>query len=404
MIDLFPPFAPNQTARPRLLTRISEAMRRANVVTLLGPRQSGKTTLARIYAQKQTAHTWFDLEDPEDAQRLDSPKRALEGLRGVVVIDEVQRQPALFELLRVLADRPERPAKFLLLGSAAPRLIRGVSESLAGRVETIAVSGFELADVGTGAALAALPNKPSTQAQLWLRGGYPRSFLSDSDADSLSWRENYIQTFLERDLPSMGFSMPPSHAARFWSMLAHHHGGIFNASELGRSLDLAHTTVARQLDWLSSTYVMRLLPPWFENLGKRLVKSPKVYVRDSGLLHALLRIPDSHALLGHPKLGASWEGFVIEQILARCGERDAYFYATQSGAELDLLLLRGNRRIGVEIKFSDAPRSTRSMHVVREDLKLDQLIVIYPGVHSYALGEVANVMSLNAALEILSAL
>ena len=204
MIDLFPSLLPKETARPRLLTRISEAMRRANVVTLLGPRQSGKTTLARIFAQKQATHTWFDLEDPEDVQRLASPKRALEGLRGVVVIDEVQRQPALFELLRVLADRPERPAKFLLLGSAAPQLIRGVSESLAGRVESIAVSGFELADVGA-----------SAQTQLWSRGGYPRSFLSDSDADSLSWRENYIQTFLERDLPSMGFSMPPSHAARF---------------------------------------------------------------------------------------------------------------------------------------------------------------------------------------------
>ncbi len=393
MIDLYPPDLPNTTARPRLLARLLEAMRRANVVTLLGPRQSGKTTLARTYAHVQAAHTWFDLEDPEDIQRLAAPKRALEALRGLVVIDEVQRQPALFELLRVLADRPGNPAKFLLLGSAAPQLIRGVSESLAGRVETIAVSGFELADVGANA-----------QAPLWLRGGYPRSFLSDSDADSLSWRENYIQTFLERDLPNMGFTMPPSHAARFWSMLAHHHGGIFNASELGRSLDLAHTTVARQLDWLSSTYVMRLLPPWFENLGKRLVKSPKVYVRDSGLLHALLRIPDHHALLGHPKLGASWEGFVVEQILACCGDRDAYFYATQSGAELDLLLLRGSRRIGIEIKFSDAPRSTRSMHVVRDDLKLDQLIVIYPGTHNYPLGEIATVMSLNAALEFLSML
>lgn len=373
--------------RPSLDAAIRAALRRSPVVALNGPRQCGKTTLARQLAGERRA-AYFDLEDPVGEARLAAPMTALAGLRGLVVIDEVQRAPHLFPVLRVLADRKPAPARFLLLGSASPELSRGASETLAGRVQFIEMAGFELADVGEHAA-----------DRLWLRGGFPRSFLARSDAESMKWREAFVRTFLERDVPSFGFTIPPAALRRLWAMLAHYHGQVWNASEIGRSLGEAHTTVRRHLDILTAALVVRQLQPWFENLGKRQVKSPKVYVRDSGQLHALLGTRTRSELEVHPKIGASWEGFVIEQAIGIAGERNAYFWATQSGAELDLLLTLRGRRYGVEIKRADAPRLTKSMAIALGDLRLAQLFVVYPRGEEYALGERARAIGLAALLE-----
>jgi predicted AAA+ superfamily ATPase len=315
----------------------------------------------------------FDLENPVDVARLAEPQTVLERLRGLVVIDEVQFQPGLFPLLRVLADRRPLPARFLLLGSASPDLVRGSAETLAGRVAFVPMAGFDLAEVGQ-----------ASRRRLWLRGGFPRAFLATSDDASRRWREDFVQTFLERDIRKFGIEVPAPTLRRLWTMLAHYHGQVWNASELGRSLGEAHTTVRRHLDILSAALMVRQLPPWFENLGKRQVKSPKVYVRDSGVLHTLLGISTIATLESHPKVGASWEGFVIEQVLRRTGERDAYFWATPAGAELDLLVFIRGRRIGFEVKYSDAPRPTKSMAVAQQDLGLDRLLVVYPGNTSYA--------------------
>jgi predicted AAA+ superfamily ATPase len=289
-----------------------------------------------------------------------------------VVVDEVQLRPDLFPLLRVLADRRPTRARFLLLGSASPDLVRHSAESLAGRVAFVPMGGFGLGDVGMPAL-----------RRLWLRGGFPRAFLAPADMASRRWREDFVQTFLERDIRKFGVEVPPEALRRLWTMLAHYHGGIWNASELSRSLGEAHTTVKRHLEILCGAFMVRRLPPWFENLGKRQVKSPKVYLRDSGVLHALLGLTSFADMEGHPKLGASWEGFVIEHVLRRTGERDAYFWATPSGAELDLLVFVRGRRIGFEMKYVDAPRMTKSMAVALEDLKLDRLLVVYPGDASY---------------------
>ena len=292
-------------------------------------------------------------------------------------------QPDLFPVLRVLADRPEAPAKFLLLGSASPDLIRGSSESLAGRVAHVALHGFDLAEVGA-----------ETFRTLWWRGGFPRSFLAENDDASRAWRDDFILSFLERDLGRLGVEMSPESMRRFWTMSAHYHGQLWNASEIGRSLGEAHTTVKRRLDVLCSTFVMRQLPPWFENLGKRIVKSPKVYVRDSGLLHALMGVNSLAQLESHPKLGASWEGFALEEILRVTGERDAYFWRTHAGAELDLLVFINGRRYGFEFKYADAPKLTKSMLVSREDLRLERLFVVYPGTVGYALNEWAETVAI----------
>jgi predicted AAA+ superfamily ATPase len=356
-----------EVARLVLQRRITRALRRSPVVALLGPRQCGKTTLARALAAGRRGEL-FDLEDPRSVRRLDQPMTALEPLRGLVVIDEVQLRPALLPVLRVLADRRPIPARFLLLGSATPELVRGASESLAGRVEFVDMGGFDLAEVGA-----------DRERQLWLRGGFPRSFLAANDAASFSWRESFIRTFLERDLRLFGVGIPAETLRRLWAMIAHSHGQIWNASEFGRSLGEAHTTIKRHLDILSGAMMVRQLPPWYANLGKRQVKSPKVYVRDSGLLHALWGVPSFRTLEEQPRLGASFEGFVVEDVARLVGDRNLYFWATQSGAELDLLVTIGGKRFGIEIKYADVPAVSKSMRVALADLELAHLFVVHPG-------------------------
>ena len=361
--------------RPRPLAALRRGLDRMPVVALLGPRQCGKTTLARMVAADGES-LYLDLEKPTDRRRLESPMQFLEGRDGLVVLDEIQRLPELFEIVRVLADDPNTPARFLILGSASPDLVRGVSESLAGRVTFIDLGGFGADEVGLGAV-----------PELWLRGGFPRSFLAaDTDA-SLDWRQDFARTFLERDIPELGLSIPAETLRRFWMMLAHLHSELWNASTIGRSLGVTDKTARRYLDILVGAYMVRALPPWFENLKKRQVKSPKIFFRDCGLLHSLLGIVNRDQLLGHPKLGGSWEGFVIEHILDRLGSRDAYFWATHQGAELDLLVFHRGRRLGFEVKFSDAPGLTKSMRVAHDDLELDTLWVVYPGDISWPMAE-----------------
>jgi hypothetical protein len=369
-------------ARPAISALVESRLRSNPVVLLLGPRQCGKTTLARALAARRGA-LYFDLEAPSDLARLAQPATALAPLRGTVVVDEAQLMPELFPVLRVLADRRPLPARFLLLGSASPDLARGISESLAGRVALVPMGGLDLAEVGEGAL-----------RRLWWRGGFPRSFLASSDAGSRTWREDFIQTFLERDLRRFGVQVPAPALRRFWSMVAHYHGQIWNASEIGRSLGDAHTTVRRHLDILCGAFVMRQLPPWFENLGKRQIKAPKVYLRDSGMLHSLLGIPSFASLEGNPKLGASWEGFALEEVLRVLGDREAYFWNTQGVAELDLLVFVHGQRFGFEFKYADAPSLTKSLRIAREDLKLQRALVVHPGQESFPLEDWAEAVAI----------
>ena len=364
------------------LALVRTALRRSRVVALLGPRQCGKTTLAREFVSADSPN-YFDLEDPTSLARLAEPETSLRPLKGLVVIDEVQRQPELFPILRVLADRRPLAARFLLLGSAAPELLRQASESLAGRIETVPLEGFRLADLGAGA-----------QPRHWLRGGFPLAFTARSDADSFAWRRQFLQTFLERDLPQLGLGTPSAALHRFWSMVAHYHGQIWNAADPARALGVNESTVRRYLDLMTGVFMVRQLPPWFENLGKRQVKAPKVYVRDSGLLHALLGLGTQRDLEHHPKLGASWEGYAVEEVLKALRPDEAYFWATHNGAEIDLLLFKGGKRIGVECKRADAPTFTPSMRIALTDLKLDQLIVVYPGERRYRLDKRVEVVPL----------
>ncbi len=368
--------------RPQLQQAIERALTRSRVVALIGPRQCGKTTLARQFVPADSLN-YFDLEDPISLARLDQPMTALQGLTGLVVIDEIQRRPDLFPVLRVLCDRTPLPARFLILGSASPEMLRQSSESLAGRLEIVRMAGFSLAEVGI-----------EMQMRHWLRGGFPLSFLAASDADSLAWRRNFIQTFLERDLPQLGVSIPATSMFRFWNMLAHYHGQVWNAAEIARALDVSESTVRRYLDLLEGAFMVRQLRPWFANLGKRQVKSPKIYFRDTGLLHQMLGIREEADLWLHPKSGASWEGYVIEEVIKAVDPDEAYFWATHSGAELDLLLFKEGRRVGIECKRVDAPRLTPSMRVALEDLQLDQLIVFYPGTRPYPLAERVTVLPL----------
>jgi len=368
--------------RSQLLTKIRRALKRSRVVALIGPRQCGKTTLARQIEPLRSGN-YFDLEDPASLARLDQPMTALESLRGTVVIDEIQRRPNLFPILRVLADRMPLPARFLVLGSASPELLRQSSESLAGRLETIPVAGLSLTEVGT-----------KSLNRHWQRGGFPLSFLARTNDDSVTWRRQFIQTFLERDLPQLGITIPAPALLRFWTMVAHCHGGIWNSADPARSLGIGESTVRRYLDLFTKLLVVRQLQPWHENLGKRQVKAPKVYVRDSGLLHVLLGIQTETQLMTHPKNGASWEGYVLEETLKAVEPDEAYFWATHQGAELDLLLLKGGRRLGVEIKRMDAPKLTASMRIALADLKLDQLTVVYPGTKVYDLAPQAKVTPL----------
>ena len=364
------------------LGSIQTALQRSRIVALIGPRQVGKTTLARNFVSPDSLN-YFDLEDPVSLARLAEPMTALASLTGLVVIDEVQRAAELFPVLRVLADRNDTPARFLLLGSASPTLLRQAGESLAGRIEVIEIAGFGLEEIGA--------EKAET---LWQRGGFPLSLLAANEENSRVWRKQFIQTFVERDLPQLGFNIPAQAMWRFWAMLAHYHGQVWNAAEPARSLGLSEATVRRYLDLLAGAFLVRQLPPWHENIGKRQVKAPKVYVRDSGLLHQLLGIADLAALLSHPKCGASWEGFVLEEVLRQTRPDEAYFWATHGGAELDLLLFKHGRRVGVEIKRADAPRLTPSMRHALEDLRLDGLTVVYPGSKPYSLAENVRVMPL----------
>jgi hypothetical protein len=372
--------------RPQELGRIRRALKRSRVVALIGPRQCGKTTLARQIVPPDSPN-YFDLEDPTSLARLAEPMTSLSALRGVVVIDEVQRRPDLFPVLRVLADRKPLRSRFLILGSASPALLRQSSESLAGRAETIPLSGFSLAEVGA-----------RQQNRHWLRGGFPRAFLARSNADSLAWRRQFIQTFVERDLPQLGINIPAQAMLRFWTMVAHYHGNIWSAAEPARSLGISEPTVRRYLDALTGLFMVRQLQPWHENLGKRQVKSPKIYVRDSGLLHQLLGIRTDKELLSHPKCGASWEGYAVEEALKHFQPDEAYFWATHQGAELDLLLFKDGRRLGVEIKRMDAPTLTPSMRIALENLRLDRLVILYPGSTRYALAKRVEVLPL-ATLE-----
>ncbi len=377
--------------RPALLDRIKLGLSEAPVVALLGARQVGKTTLAQqVIASWQGPATLFDLETATAREALEAtPETLLRNSEGLVVIDEVQRLPALFETLRPVCDDPNRKAVFLLLGSASLDLVRGVAETLAGRIQFVDVGGFTLAEVG-----------PSSQQRLWFRGGFPRAFLAASEASWARWMDAFSRTFLERDVPGLGSRVSATALGRFWRMLAHRHGQTWNASELARSMDVRETTVKHYRDLLAGVFMARVLPPWFENLGKRLVKSPKVYLRDAGIRHHLLGIHSERDLPAHPGYGASWEGFALEQTLLAHGESGAYFYRTQRGAELDLMLLRGSRRWGFVFKCSDAPRTTRAMHVVMEDLKLEHLWAVYPGELRYPLGDRITALPLRLVHEI----
>jgi len=358
---------------------IRQGLRENPIVAILGARQVGKTTLSRQVQQEWDGPTHrFDLEDPADQARLTEPGLVLRDLSGLVILDEVQRQPELFPLLRVLADRPECPARFLLLGSASPELVRGASESLAGRVHFVQLGGFSLPEVGA-----------DQVDRLWIRGGFPRSFLAPSDAASARWRQDFIRTFLERDLPQLGVGVASTTMRRFWTMLAHHHGQVLNASALSRSFGVSDTTVRSYLDTLAHTYMVTVLQPWHENVGKRQVKRPKVYLGDSGLLHTLLGLDDRAQVESHPVLGASWEGFALGQLMAHLqvpAER-CFFWATHGGAELDLLVVSGGQRRGFEIKRTERPKVTRSMRSAWSTLGLDSLNVVHAGQHSFPLDD-----------------
>jgi uncharacterized protein len=370
--------------RSRLQAWIARALKRSRVVGLVGPRQSGKTTLARqIVAADST--NYFDLENPTSLAQLAQPLTALEDLRGIVVIDEIQHRPDLFEVLRVLADRKPLPARFLILGSASPNLLRQSSESLAGRIEIIPVGGFSLDEVGV-----------SSLNRHWQRGGLPLSYLARANDDSFVWRQQLIQTFLERDVPRLGVNIPAPTLLRFWTMVAHSHGSIWNAADPARSLGIGESTVRRYLDLFTGLLVVRQLQPWHENLNKRQVKAPKVYIRDSGLLHVLLGIRTEKELFTHPKIGASWEGYAVEQALGQLEPDQAYFWATHQGAELDLLFFKNGRRLGIEIKRADAPTLTPSIRSALVDLKLEQLIVLYPGSQAYDLEPRVRVLPISA--------
>lgn len=372
--------------RGRQSQRLRHLLERYPVVAILGARQVGKTTLARrLTHELDTTSHFFDLEDPEDLARLAEPKLVLEALEGVVVLDEVQRKPEIFPILRVLADRPGTPARFLVLGSASPTLLRQSSETLAGRIHFHRLDGFSLDEVG-----------PRQWQRLWVRGGFPRSFLADSDEASFEWRLDFIRTFLERDLPQLGIQTPGETLRRFWTMLAHNQAQVWNGAELARAFGVSPPTVRNYLDQLTSSLVVRQLQPWHANVKKRQVKSPKVYLADSGLVHALLGLETHLDILGHSIVGASWEGFVIQEIRTRLRARpeECYFWATHAGAELDLLVVRGRKRRGFEIKHTAAPKTTKSMHRALEDLELDHLDVIHAGSETFPLAPKIRAVSI----------
>ncbi len=377
--------------RPREEKLLKALLQRAPVVAILGARQVGKTTLAQTVAKESGGPvTTYDLENPDDVARLAEPMLTLKSLRGLVVIDEVQRRPELFPILRVLSDRPRKPARFLLLGSASPELLQQSSESLAGRIVYHDLSGFSLEEVGN-----------DNLEKLWQRGGFPRSFLARSPAESIAWRQDFIRTFLERDLPELGITIGSTTLRRFWTMVAHYHGQVWNASEFGRSFGVSDTTVRHYLDILTAALVIRQLSPWHENLAKRQVKAPKVFIRDSGLLHSLLNLRSQADLEAHPKLGASWEGFMIEQVIRHLGARpeECYFWATYAGAELDLFVVRGRQRLGFEIKRTSSPHLTPSMRSALTDLRLTRLDVVHAGEHTFAMSKSVRAVAASRLLK-----
>jgi len=363
-----------------LCKKIKLAFRYGRIVALLGPRQCGKTTLARQFISPDSTH-YFDLEDPASAARLAEPMNVLSKLKGTVVIDEIQRQPDLFPILRVLADRKPLPAKFLILGSASPGLVKHSSESLAGRLARVAMTGFTVSEVGLAAS-----------DRLWLRGGFPRSFLAKAEKDSVNWRKDFIRSFVERDLPAYGMTLPPLTLSRLWVMIAHYHGQLLNSSEIARSLGINELTVKRYLDVLNGVFMVRQLQPWHANIKKRQVKAAKIYIRDSGVLHSLLGIRTRDDLSTNPKYGASWEGYVIEQVINTVEPDEVYFWATHNGAEIDLVFSKGGRMYGVECKRSDAPAITPSLRIALQNLKLARIAVIYPGKQRYPLHKQVEVV------------
>ncbi len=362
--------------------RIETALKRSRILTLVGPRQCGKTTLARDFVAEDSVN-YFDLEDPVSLARLDEPMTALGSLQGLIVIDEIQRRPELFPVLRVLVDRKSFTGQFLILGSASGDLLRQSSETLAGRMETLNLRGFSLLELSE-----------SAQQQHWLRGGFPLSYLALSEVDSLAWRKGFIQTLLERDFPQWGIRTSATALWRFWTMLAHYHGQTWNAAEFARAMGVSESTTRRYLDLLSDVFMVRQLQPWYANIRKRQVKSPKIYVHDSGLLHQLLGITNERDLLTHPKIGASWEGYVIEEVLSAVQPDDVWFWATHQGAEIDLLLRKNGQMVGVECKRTDAPRMTPSIRTALSDLKLDKVIVVYPGDKRFSLSDQVEAMPL----------
>lgn len=377
--------------RNKFLTEINQAFAVNPVCAILGPRQCGKSTLANMYASNQKNVHIFDLEDPEDLSRLSNPKLALSELKGLIIIDEIQRKPELFPVLRVLVDYQYKiqqfTQKFLILGSASRELINQSSESLAGRICHIELTPFTL-------------NEVHDLKKLWLLGGFPLSFLAENLKISLKWRKEYIKTFLERDIPSLGINVPSETMRRFWKMLTHVHGNLFNASEIGRSLGYSDTTIKRYLDILVGTFMIRRLYPWFENIAKRQVKSCKIYFRDTGILHSLMDITDYNSLTTHPKLGASWEGMALEEIIRfyDVDAQDCYFWATHNQAELDLLIIKDGKKIGFEFKYTDSPKLTPSMKISMQELKLDSLTVVVPGKFDFPLLENIRVKGLGVIL------
>lgn len=361
--------------RTAYLQKLNDAVKRSPITAILGPRQCGKTTLALKFSEGKKT-TRFDLESQPDLRRLENPELMLGSLEGLVILDEIQVMPELFNVLRVLVDSPSNQARFLILGSASPNIVKGVSETLAGRVEFVELSGFDLRETDS-----------NSSNNLWLRGGFPRSFLAGTDEDSTIWREGFIRTYLERDIPQLGITIGSVAMRRFWTMLAHYHGQYWNASELARSMGLTDKTVRSYLDILTGTFMIRQLQPWYENIGKRQVKAPKVYFRDTGLLHSLLSLPDLHSLYGHHRVGASWEGFALEQVLLAIRPAEAYFWASHGGAEIDLFFIQKGRRYGIEVKFNEAPKVTKSMRTALDDLALDHMWVIYPGQEIYPVNE-----------------
>ncbi len=375
--------AMQQIIRAQFIEKIDFSFRVNPVVAILGPRQCGKTTLAKEYAlHLDVPIHFFDLENPTDLARLEAPQLALEGLNGLIVIDEIQRRPELFPLLRVMVDQHKK-RHFLILGSASRDLIKQSSESLAGRISYLELTPFSYAEV-------------EDRERLWLCGGFPQSYLAESEQLSDAWRSAYVTTFLEQDIPNLGITIPAHTLRRFWMMLAHYHGNIFNASEMGQSFGAAHTTMRHYLDILQGTFMVRVLTPWIENIKKRQIKSPKIYFRDSGIFHTLLGIKDKEMLAVNPKLGASWEGFALEEIIRyhQATTDEAYFWGVHTQGELDLLIMKEGKRLGFEFKYADAPRLTKSLQLAVESLHLDKLTIIYPGKNAYFVSEKIQVMGL----------